>query len=167
MYRRIQDYPLAYIGNMDETPVSFDLPSNTTIDKLGARSVSIRTTGHEKANFTLVLTCMADGTKLLPLIIFKLRNVPRGNFLPEVIIRANQKGWMNENEMLYWIENIWTKRERISNPQSLLVLDSFSAHIVGEKNTNIAVIPGGLTSRLQPLDVSVNKSFKTKVIILL
>ena len=27
MYRRIQyDYPLAYIGNMDETLVSFDLP---------------------------------------------------------------------------------------------------------------------------------------------
>ncbi|GBB88119.1 hypothetical protein RclHR1_14640001 [Rhizophagus clarus] len=76
---------------------------------------------------------------------------------------------MNENVMLYWIKNIWTKRERISNPQSLLVLDSFSAHIVdsikrcfGEKNTNIAVIPEGLTSRLQPLDVSVNKSFKTK-----
>jgi len=52
----------------------------------------------------------------------------------------------------------------------LLVLDSFSAHIVdsvkrrfGEKNTNIAVIPGGLTSHLQPLDVSINKSFKAKV----
>ncbi|GES95125.1 pogo transposable element with KRAB domain [Rhizophagus clarus] len=53
---------------------------------------------------------------------------------------------------------------------SLLVLDSFSAHIVdsvkrrfGEKNTNIAVISGGLIFRLQPLDVSVNKSFKTKM----
>ncbi|GBB89003.1 hypothetical protein RclHR1_15640001 [Rhizophagus clarus] len=76
IYRRIQyDYPLAYIGNMNEIPVSFDLPSNTTIDELDARSVSIRTTGHEKANFTVVLTCMADGTKLLPLIIFKLKNV--------------------------------------------------------------------------------------------
>ena len=57
-----------------------------------------------------------------------------------------------------------------SNPQSLLVLDSFSAHIVNtvkrrfcEKNTDIAVIPGGLTSCLQPLDVSINKSFKAKV----
>ena len=77
---------------------------------------------------------------------------------------------MNENEMLFWIENVWVKRTRLSNPQSLLVLDSFSAHIVEsvkrrfrEKNTDIAVIPGGLTSRLQPLDVSVNKSFKTKV----
>jgi len=51
-----------------------------------------------------------------------------------------------------------------------LVLDSFSAHIVDsikrhfyEKNTNIAIIPKGLTSHLQPLDVSVNKSFKAKV----
>ncbi|CAB4401718.1 unnamed protein product [Rhizophagus irregularis] len=155
VYQRIQyDYPLAYIGNIDETLVSFDLPSNTTIDELGTRSVSIRITGHEKANFTVVLTCMADGTKLPPFIIFKLKNVPRENFPPEVIIRANQKGWMNKNEMLYWIENIWTKHERVSNPQSLLVLDSFSAHIIdsvkrrfGEKNTNIAVIPGGLTSR--------------------
>ncbi|PKC01192.1 hypothetical protein RhiirA5_427116 [Rhizophagus irregularis] len=30
--------------------------------------------------FIVVLTCMADGTKLLPLIIFKLKNIPRGNF---------------------------------------------------------------------------------------
>ncbi|GES81450.1 pogo transposable element with KRAB domain isoform X2 [Rhizophagus clarus] len=107
MYRRIQhDYPLAYIGNMDETPVSFDLPTNTTVDELDARSVSIRITYHERTNFTVVLT----------------------------------------------------------------FLDSFSAHIVdsvkrrfSKKKTDIAVIPEGLTSRLQPLDVSVNKSFKSKM----
>jgi hypothetical protein len=171
MYKRIQyDYLMSFIGNMDETPMSFDLPNNTTIDERGARSISIRTTGHEKTNFTVVLTCMADGTKLPPIIIFKLKKVPKGSFPPGVIIRANQTGWMNENEMLFWIENVWVKRARLSNPQSLLVLDSFSAHIVEsvkrrfrEKNTDIAVIPGGLTSRLQPLDVSVNKSFKTKV----
>ncbi|GES85817.1 pogo transposable element with KRAB domain [Rhizophagus clarus] len=143
----VYDYPLAYIGNMNEMLVSFDLPSNTTIDELDARSVSTRITEHEKANFTVVLTCMADGTKLFPLIIFKLKNVPQGNFSSE-------------------IENIWTKRKRISNLQSLLVLDLFSAHIVdsvkrrfGEKNTNIAVIPGGLTSRLQPLDVSMRRNY--------
>jgi hypothetical protein len=45
-YRRIQhDYPLTYIGNMDKTPVSFDLPANITVDELDARSVSICTTG--------------------------------------------------------------------------------------------------------------------------
>ncbi|GBB91827.1 hypothetical protein RclHR1_19200001 [Rhizophagus clarus] len=91
---------------MDETPVSFDLPTNTTVDELDARSVSIRITYHERTNFTVVLT----------------------------------------------------------------FLDSFSAHIVdsvkrrfSKKKTDIAVIPEGLTSRLQPLDVSVNKSFKSKM----
>jgi hypothetical protein len=172
MYKRIQhDYPLAFIGNMDETPMTFDLPYNTTIDETGTKTVSIRTTGHERTNFTVVLTCMADGTKLPPIVIFKLKKIPKGNFSSEVIVRANQTGWMNESEMLYWIEHVWTKRQRFSNPQSLLVLDSFSAHIVdsvkkrfSEKNTNIAVISGGLTFRLQPLDVSVNKSFKAKVL---
>ena len=74
---------------MDKTPVSFDLPYNTTIDERGARSVSIRTTGHERTNFTVVLTCMVDGTKPPPLIIFKLKNIPKGNFPTEVIVRAN------------------------------------------------------------------------------
>ena len=61
-----------------------------------------------------------------------------------------------------------------NNPRSLLVLDSFSAHKTDavkqrfrEKKTDLAVIPGGLTSRLQPLDVLLNKSFKSKVINLL
>ena len=149
---------------MDETPLAFDLPYNTTIDISGTRSICIRTAGYEKSCFTIVLACMSDGTKLLPLVIFKLKNIPRGNFPQEVIVRANPTGWMNENEMRYWIENVWTKRPGISNSRSLLVLDSFSAHIADsakrcfdQKNTNIAAIPGGLTSHLQPLDVSINK----------
>src|ERR1043165_2271726 len=57
MYRCIQhDYPLALIGNMDETPMTFDLPSNITVDETGTRSVSICIIGHEKTNFTVVLT---------------------------------------------------------------------------------------------------------------
>ena len=78
---------------------------------------------------------------------------------------------MNENEMSWWVENVWTQRaSRTSNPRSLLVLDAFTAHRTDSvkrrfcrKNTDLAIIPGGLTSRLQPLDVSLNKSFKAKV----
>jgi hypothetical protein len=54
----------------------------------------------------------------------------------------------------------------------MLILDSFRGHIVNsvknrlvEKNTNIAVIPGGCTSKLQPLDIAINKSFKSKVML--
>ena len=41
LYRRIQhDYLLQYIGNMDETPLWFDLPSNTTIDHKGTKQLA-------------------------------------------------------------------------------------------------------------------------------
>src|SRR2546429_2129024 len=69
MYMRIDHaYPLGLIANMDKTPVTFNLPSNITIDEIGAQSVSIRTTRHEKTNFTVVLTCIANGMKLPSLI---------------------------------------------------------------------------------------------------
>ncbi|CAG8602270.1 6251_t:CDS:2, partial [Diversispora eburnea] len=137
LYHCIQhDYPLSLIGNMDETPLSFDISSNTTIEETNASTVSIRTTGHEKSNFTVVLSCMADSTKLPPLIIFKLVNVPIQNFPSGVMICANYLfcGHLTDSVKLRF----------------------------DEKNTNLAVIPGGLTSKLQPLDVSINKSFKSK-----
>ena len=101
---------------------------------------------------------------------FKLKNIPCEVFPQGVVIKVNEKGWCNEHEMHYWINNVWNKRSELVKPQSLLVLDSFRGHLVDsvkylfkEDNTHLAVIPGGLTSRLQPLDVSVNKSFKSKV----
>src|SRR5215216_1536089 len=127
--RKENQYSLSLIRNMDETPMSFNLPSNTTVEQSGSKTVSILSTGHERSNFTVVLACLADGTKLPPVIIFKLKKIPREEFPEGVVIRANSQGWMNEEEMIWWIENIWSKRsQRGSNPRSLLVLDSFSAH---------------------------------------
>ena len=171
LYMRMQyNYPLKYIGNMDETPMWFDLPSNTTINKKGEKTISICTTGHERTSFTVILGCMADGTKLPAVCIFKVKKIPKEKFPDGIHIRANEKGWVNESEMLWWIERVWTSRNPFGNSRSLLVLDSFRGHTVDnvknrliEKNTNIAIIPGGCTSKLQPLDVSINKSFKSKV----
>ena len=154
---------------MDETPLSFDLPNPTTVTQHGSKSVTIRTTGHQRTCFTVILACMADGSKLPPMCIFKLKNKPRDLFPDDVHVRVNEKGWCNENEMKYWIENVWSVRQT-SAPRSLLILDSFRGHLINtvksafeKQNTDMAVIPGGLTSKLQPLDVAVNKSFKHKV----
>lgn len=70
--------------------------------------------------------------------------------------------------MRLWIEKVWSKRPGgLLKKPSLLVLDQFRAHITGttkknfkEVKTHLAVIPGGLTSQLQSLDVSINKPFK-------
>ena len=54
----------------------------------------------------------------------------------------------------------------------MLVLDAFKRHLTPEmkatitgrsKNTDLAVIPGRMTSQLQVLDVVVNKLFKDQL----
>ena len=46
--RKRFNYDLSQIGNMDETPVCFDMPSNRTVERKGAKTVFVKTTGHEK-----------------------------------------------------------------------------------------------------------------------
>jgi hypothetical protein len=94
-------YPLQFIGNIDKTPITFDLPNPTTIEHRSARTVGIRITSNERKNFTVVLEYMADGTKLLPVCIFKLAKIFCENFSSGVLIRVNKKSWMNEHEMLW------------------------------------------------------------------
>ena len=59
------------IGNMDETPLWLDIPGDTTVSRVGERTVSIRSTGYDKARFTVVLAAMADGRKIKPYVVLK------------------------------------------------------------------------------------------------
>ena len=62
-------YELSLIGNADQIPLTFDMPSNSTVDSKGTKSVSIMTTGHEKDRFIVMLACLGDGTKLPPYVV--------------------------------------------------------------------------------------------------
>ena len=75
---------------------------------------------------------------------------------------------MDQAGMNLWVEKVWRSQPGgLLRKKSLLIWDSFQAHrvdsvkrAVRQTNTDIAVIPGGLTSILQPLDVFLNKPFK-------
>uniref|UniRef100_A0A8C5QK08 HTH CENPB-type domain-containing protein n=1 Tax=Leptobrachium leishanense TaxID=445787 RepID=A0A8C5QK08_9ANUR len=159
--RRIHNYDLGDIGNMDETPMTFDLPSNKTVASLGEKTIFLRTTGNERKHFTVVLSCLANGTKLRPVIIFKRKTLPKKvKFPPRITVRTHDK------------EEIWNGRPgaALKKKQSLLVWDMFRAHtsddikqLAKSSQVTLAVIPGGLTSVLQPLDVCLNKPFKDRV----
>ena len=56
---------------MDETACWMDMPGDTTVHFSGVRSVSVKSTGHDKNHYTVVLTAKADGTKMKPFIVFK------------------------------------------------------------------------------------------------
>ena len=167
--RQNGDFPYHRIANMDETPVFFDTVPSKTVDTRGKKSIKVRTTGSEKRRITAVLSCTSTGKMLPPMIIFKgtttrcTRGISSSN---GTVVSYQKKAWVDEHEMMKWITDIWivyTKKE-----PSLLFLDSFSAHLTDKVkdtfkryNTTIVVIPGGCTSVLQPLDVSINKPVKS------
>ena len=84
--RKRHDYPLAAIGNMDETPISFDLPPNRTVDFKGQKTITVKTTGAEKSYMTVVLSCLADGTKLPPMVVFKRKTMPKEKFATGILV---------------------------------------------------------------------------------
>lgn len=72
--RRLQikhNYAPCNIIAMDETPVWCDMISETTVDKSGIKTVTLKTTGQEKSRVSVVLAAKADGTKLKPMVVFK------------------------------------------------------------------------------------------------
>lgn len=105
------------------------------------------------------------------MVIFKRKTLPKVANKHGVVIAAQENGWMDTERMKTWIEKVWrSRRGGLGRRRSLLVCDMFEAHVtesvktaLTRENTNLAVIPSGLTSILQPLDVSLNKPFKDGV----
>jgi hypothetical protein len=66
-----------------------------------------------------------------------------------------------------WLISVWDQRsDALTKPRSLLTTDAFCDHPshrirnrLRNKNTQLVIIPSGMTSQLQPLDVSINKPF--------
>jgi hypothetical protein len=67
-----------------------------------------------------------------------------------------------------WLGSVWECWPgTLSVPQCMLAMDAFHGRLssrirnrLRNKNTNVVIIPSGMTSQLQPFDVSINKPFK-------
>ena len=78
---------------------------------------------------------------------------------------------MDAAGMVDWVKNVWERRPgALLRRRALLVMDSFAGredqdvkNQLNRGRTIIAIIPGGLTSVCQPLDVSLNRPFKQGV----
>uniref|UniRef100_A0A3Q3KXW9 HTH CENPB-type domain-containing protein n=1 Tax=Labrus bergylta TaxID=56723 RepID=A0A3Q3KXW9_9LABR len=140
--RKKHSYPLDQIGNADQTPVYFDMPTSRV---------------------TVMLTCLADGNKLPPYVIVPKEPMPAG-----IIVRAQEKGWMETGLVVDWLKVVWGGRYGgLRKKRYMLVLDAFRGHLtepvksqVRAMNGDLVIIPGGVTSQLQVLDAVVNKPFK-------
>ncbi|GET02369.1 pogo transposable element with KRAB domain [Rhizophagus clarus] len=154
------NFDLNSIYNMDETPIWFDMAGNMIL--------IIKET--KQCIFVLLVMIKIDGSKYPPICIFKGKQLPRGEVIPKgVICWFQENGWMTSDLMKKYIEFLFRLRmaENLSKEPAMMVYDSFRGHLeesVKDKfkqhDFHLAVIPAGLTSICQPLDVSINKPFK-------
>ena len=67
----ITDDKLNLIINIDETPIYFEMPEQTTIELKGTKNVKISTFGNDKNRVSVILAIAGNGEKLAPMMIFK------------------------------------------------------------------------------------------------
>ncbi|PNF29643.1 hypothetical protein B7P43_G16388 [Cryptotermes secundus] len=167
--RKTHYYTMGAIGNVDETPVFFEMPGESTVNKAGEKTVHVRTAGAEKQRCTVMLGITADGNKLPPFVIFKRKTLPKEKLPPGILVRVQEKGWMTEELYLDWLKSVWFRRPgALLRQRSMLVVDSFRSHLtenvkvkMRQEKSDMVVIPGGMTGMLQPLDESINRPFKS------
>jgi hypothetical protein len=157
----LEGYKLKDIFNADETGLFFrTLPTKSYVVK-GDRCTSGK---NSKERLTVLLACSAEGEKLKPLVIGKSTN-PRcfrgyqRHSLP-VIYKNNKKSWMTSTIFQEWINTINNKM-KIQKRKILLLVDNCPAHPpVDASNVKLVFLPPNTTSRLQPCDAGIIRSFK-------
>jgi transposase-like protein len=169
-----------YVINMDQTPVPFSLSSNSTLNLMGGRTITVRATGNEKTRCTVSLTVCADGTKLKPMVIFKgtrtgriaTRELSQSPYRNKLVLTVQPNAWQDEENMNDWVDGVLVPhlQQRAAGSPVKLFLDQFSAHEteglkarMGELGVQLELIPAGCTWLLQPIDVGIGKPFKDRL----
>lgn len=156
--------------NIDETGIFIDSPINFTLEIKGTKRVDIITTGREKQRVTVVLGVdLFRNIKMKPLVILKgktkrcLKNIP-DNDMCETSFQTNS--WCTDDQFIKFLSFL------PKNKKILLLYDNFRGHktpkVVEFLKINLPFVdvfhlPPNTTSILQPLDVGVNKSFKSTI----
>jgi hypothetical protein len=76
---------------------------------------------------------------------------------------------MTEELMVEWLKEVWRRRPgALLKKRGMLILDAFMGHLTENVktvasnllNTDLVIIPGGMTSQLRVLGVVVNEPFR-------
>jgi hypothetical protein len=127
-----------------------------------------------KQEWVTVIECIsAAGDSLMPLIIFKGKNLNSG-WLPsqtpqDWYFAVSENGWTSNKIGLQWLIKIFEPqtREKARDQPRLLIVDGHGSHIQAdfiaycmENDIDLLVMPPHCSHLLQPLDVGVFAAFK-------
>ena len=134
---------------MDETACWMDMPLDTTVTLCGERSVPVKSTGHEKSHFTVVLTARANGSKMQPFVVF------------------STNGWMNDALTIdYLCKLLGLLFQNTASCMGCIYRCHTSAAVRAETARlplHTAIVPGGCTKFIQVADIVWNACFKSNL----
>lgn len=165
------------VANVDETPIVLEPITGLTIEKKGQKTITIHTFGKCKERISCILCIFGNGMKAPPMLVFK--GVPENhleNKLNElkvvlqnkIYVTCQQNAWVDSNVFIKWLNTIWFRTYPFRQiKESILYFDKAPSHMAKEVdtlfqkyNSEYRLIPPGLTSVRQPLDLCINKLFK-------
>jgi len=172
--RPVGRYELSNICNLDERPIPFEYLNGTrkTYDLVGSKTIWAKESrsGWNKRQATLVLCIFANGiARVPPMVIFhgtgqRLR-VEKERYHKGVLVEYNSTAYMNDILFERYITNHLIPV--LGGRPTLFALDLMGSHktpaifdILRQNDITPSLIPGGCTSLVQPLDISVNKPLK-------
>jgi hypothetical protein len=155
---------------MDETPIWFDMPRNTTLAKTGTKNVDSNHSGYSKQKISVVLSVTASDQVLKTLVIcMGIKKAPKKIHEREsILVEGTLSGTMDAELMVEYAKKCIIPYTQ--NRPALLLLDRLRAHMTSEvvdffyqNGVKCIFLPPSSISYLQPLDVSLNKPFKDVV----
>ena len=167
-----------FILNMDQTPIPFTFHAKKTLESVGTRTVHIRKSTNDTKRVTCAMTVSASGKVLTPLLVFKgaangrIESKEFSTYPPDMEYACQSNAWMDERVMHFWIDKVLKPYVNTAPPGvvPLLFLDSYRCHMmkatvnaIEDLGVQVEHIPGGCTSLCQPVDVGVNKPFKSRM----
>ncbi|KAJ8910668.1 hypothetical protein NQ315_011186 [Exocentrus adspersus] len=159
------------IFNCDETSFCSDPSKTKVVGAVGTKSMrQISSAGRD--NTTVLFCCSASGQKLPMLTVFKGKNIMEtwmpGGPTDQTAFAASKKGWMDSIIFLNWFKKCFLPNIPLERPV-LLIFDGHVSHISSEliqtaieNQVTLLKLPLHTTHILQPLDVAVFKSLKTR-----
>jgi hypothetical protein len=170
------NYPPENIINMDEIPVWFDQPVAKTVAFKGAKEVKCLKVSGDRERISAVLAVTQAGKMLPVTVITQSQSKQAKEAAGDTLVKHGQvyhykqaNKTMKSHIMCDYVKNVLAPCYPVGQ-RKLLIMDAAPGHktkMVKEAckkyHFDIAMIPGGMTGDLQPLDISVNRSFKSKL----
>ena len=173
--RELEQIPEELVINWDHTGLNYVPVSNWTMEREGAKRVEIGGI-NDKRQITAVFAGTMKGDFLPPQVIYQGKTpkcLPAVVFPNDWHITCTINHWANEVTTKDYINKILLpyidkKRKALGKESpALVIFDRFKGQcmpavlsLLEENNIRIAVVPANCTDRLQPLDISMNKSVK-------